>query len=97
MPLKPNPIKLNETPTCRLGLYNTPIATLQKGTLSKNECPRYDIKQSDGEIPVKLEVWEMQGTPSLLLLPSSLWPGVVAPDRALSMGYIEQICVLMLS
>ena len=33
----------------------------------------YDTKQSDGEVPV-------------ILLPGPLWPGVVAPDRALSMG-----------
>ena len=51
-----------------------------------HECPAYDTKQSDGEVPVMLELWGMQGTPSLLLLPSPLWPGVVAPDRALSMG-----------
>ena len=29
--------------------------------------------------------WGMQSTPSLPLLPGSLWPGMVAPDRALSM------------
>ena len=45
----------------------------------------YDIKQSDGEIPVMLELWGMWSTPSLPLLPGSLWPGMVAPDRALSM------------
>ena len=27
-----------------------------------------------------LELWEMRSTPSLLLLPRTLWPGVVAPD-----------------
>ena len=51
-----------------------------------NECPGYDIKQSDGEVPVMLGLWEMQDTPSLLLLPSPLWPGLVAPDTARSMG-----------
>ena len=33
--------------------------------------------------------WSLQGmqsTPSLPLLPSPLWPGMVAPERALSMG-----------
>ena len=30
----------------------------------------------------------MLSTPSLPLLPSALWPGVVAPDRILSMGQI---------
>ena len=51
-----------------------------------NECPGYDTKQSDGEVPAVLELWGMRSTPSLPLLPGPLWPGVVAPDRALSMG-----------
>ena len=36
-----------------------------------------------------LELWGMRSTPSLQSLPGPLWPGVVAPDRALSMGLIE--------
>ena len=36
--------------------------------LSYNECPDYDIKQSDGEAPVMLKLLEMQSTPSLPLL-----------------------------
>ena len=36
-----------------------------------------------------LELWGMQSTPSLPLLPGPLWSGMVAPDRALSMGKIE--------
>ena len=51
-----------------------------------NECPVYDTRQSDGEVSSVLELWGMQSTPSLPLLPGPLWPGVVAPDRALSMG-----------
>ena len=31
----------------------------------------------------------MRSTPLLLSLPGPLWPGVVAPDRVLSMGQIE--------
>ena len=38
----------------------------------------------------------MWSTPSLPTLPGPLWPGVVAPDRVLSMGQIELNCVLML-
>ena len=53
---------------------------------SPNKCPGYVTKQSDGEVPVMLEHWGMRSTPSLLLLPGQLWSGVVAPDRALSMG-----------
>ncbi len=51
-----------------------------------NECPGYETKQSDGEVPVMVELWGMQSTPSLLLLPGPLWPRMVAHDRALSMG-----------
>ena len=41
----------------------------------------YDTKQSDGEVPAMLELWGMWSTLLLPLLPSSLWPGVVAPDK----------------
>ena len=51
-----------------------------------NESPGYDTKQSDGEVPLMLELWGMQSTPLLPSLPGPLWPGVVAPDRVLSMG-----------
>ena len=51
-----------------------------------NKCPGYDTKQSDGEVPAVLELWGMWSTPSWPLLPGPLWPGVVAPDRALPMG-----------
>ena len=44
-----------------------------------------------------LELWEMQSSLSLPSLPGSLWLGVVAPDRVLTMGQIELNCVLMLS
>ena len=53
---------------------------------SPNECPGYDTKQSDSEVPVMLGFWGIRSTPSLPLLPGSHWPGVVAPDRALSIG-----------
>ena len=42
-----------------------------------------------------LEIWGMQSTPSLPLLLGPLWPGMVVPDRALSMGEIELNCILM--
>ncbi len=58
-----------------------PTAPLQRGkTPSPSECPGYNTKQSDGKVPVMLELWGMRSTPSLL------WPGMVAPDRALSMS-----------
>ncbi len=59
-----------------------------------NECPGYDTEQSDGEVPVMLEFWEMQSTPSLPSLPDPFRPRMVAPDRVLSMGQIELNCVL---
>ncbi len=46
----------------------------------------YDTKQSDGEVSVMLGLLRIKSTPSLPLLPGSLWPGVVAPDKALTMG-----------
>ena len=70
----------------RLGLLNTPTASLQRGKTPPNYYPGYDTKQSDGEVPAMLELWGMQSTPSLPPLPGLLWPGVVAPDKALSMG-----------
>ena len=80
------------------GCKNTPTASLQKGkTPPHNECPRYDTKQSHIEVRVMLELWGMWSTPSLPSLPGPLWPGVVAPDRILSMGQIELNCVLMLN
>ena len=42
-------------------------------------------------------LWGRQITPSLTSHPGLLWPGVVAPERVLSMGQIEQNCVLMLN
>ena len=38
-------------------------------------------------------LWGMRSPLSLLSLPGPLWPGVVAPDRVLSMGQIELNCV----
>ena len=37
-----------------------------------NECPGYDTKLSDGEVPVTLELWGTWSTRSLPLLPGSL-------------------------
>ena len=41
-----------------------------------------------------LELWGMQSTLSVPLLPGPLWPKVARPDRVLSMGEIELNCVL---
>ena len=39
----------------------------------------------------------MWSSPSLTSLPGPFWPGVVAPDRVLSMGQIELNFVLILN
>ena len=39
-----------------------------------------------------LEFWGMRSTPSLPKLPGPLWPGVVTPDRVLSIGQREINC-----
>ena len=63
----------------------------------QNQCPGYDTKQSDGEVPVILELREMLSTSSLPSLPGSLRPGMVTPDGVLSMGLIKLNCVLILN
>ena len=47
---------------------------------SEVNMQQYYIKQSDGEVPVMLDLWGIRSTPSLLLLPGALWPKMVAPD-----------------
>ena len=61
----------------------------------QNECPGCNTKQSDGQVPVMLEIGVLRSTPSLPLFPSSLWPVMIEPDRVPSMGQIERNCVLM--
>ena len=71
----------------KLNLYFAQSAGAVEYTdCTSNECPGYDTKQSNGEVPAVLELWGMRSTPSLPSLPGPLWPGAVAPDRALSMG-----------
>ena len=67
------------------------------GKIPPNECPGYDTKQSNGEVPVRLEVWGMRSTPLLPLLPGSLWPGVVAPDKGLIYGLNRTNSILLLN
>ena len=62
-------------------VWNTLTAPLHRGKTPLNECPGYDTKQSDGEVPAMLELWGMQSTPLLPLLLGPLWPRVVAPDK----------------
>ena len=53
----------NKQPSCR-GMLWTPTTSLQKTKTLPNECPGYDIKQSDGEVPIMLEFSGMRNTPS---------------------------------
>ena len=46
----------------------------------------YDTKQSDGEAQAMLESWRLHSIPLWSTLPGPPKPGVVAPDRVLSMG-----------
>ena len=62
-----------------------------------NECPEFDTKQSDGEVPVMLELWGMQSTPTLPLLPGPLKSRMVAPDKGPIYGLNSSNCVLMLN
>ena len=78
-------------------MQNAPIASLQRGKTSLKDYPRYGTKQSDGEVPVMLELWGMWSTHSLPSLPALLWPRVVASDRVLSMGQIELNCILIIN
>ena len=54
-----------------------------------NKCPVYDTKQSHGKVPVMLEICGIWSTSSLASCPDPHWPAVVAPDSALSLGWIE--------
>ena len=62
-----------------------------------NEYLGYDTKQSDGEVPVILELWGMRSTSSLQSHSCPLRSGVVARVRVLSIGQIILNCLLMLN
>ena len=66
--------------TCQVG-WGCRINRLHlcRGGIPPNESPIYVSRQSDGGVPVMLELWGMQSTSLLPLLPGPLWPGVVAP------------------
>ena len=73
---------------------NTLTASRQRGNTLPPMSVRSgnETKQFDDEVSVMLELWGMQSTPSLRSLSGPLWPGVIAPDRVLSMGSIELNC-----
>ena len=57
------------------GLSNTLTVSLlrDKTPTTTNECPAYEINQSDGEAPVMLELWGIRNNSSLLSLLDPLW------------------------
>ena len=81
----------------RLALENTPTDSLQRRKNPQRASWIYDTKQCHGEVPVMPELWRMQSTPSLPLLPGPLKPGLVAPSWVRSMGQIELNYVLVLN
>ena len=81
--------KLLFTKLCQLA------ASLQRVKISStNKCFRYDIKPTDGEVPV-LYLWGMWSTSSLWLLPGPLASGVVGFLRIPSMGQIKLFNLLL--
>ena len=76
----------------QLGQQNTPTASLQRSKIPPTSV--LDITLSN----LISNAGDLGNTEYhlLLLLPSPLWPGVVAPDRVLSMDQIELNCELML-
>ena len=58
--------------------------------LQRSKTPhRMSCKHFNRKTQVMLELQGIWSTPSLLSLPGPLWPGVIAPDRPLSMSQIE--------
>ena len=55
---------------CRI--YRLRLCVDVKSSPSHNECPGYDTKQSDGEVPVLLEHWGMLSTPFIAIAPRSI-------------------------
>ena len=87
-------INKNERP-CRIVDHRIKLKECENSP--PEDCHIYNTKQPDGEVPVMLELWGMRSTTSFSSLPGPLWPGVVAPDRVLSMGQIELNCELLLN
>ena len=75
-------IFVSSIPSCSVG-WGCRIHRLHLGRemdTPSNEYPGYNTKQSRGDVPITLVLW---GLPSL---PGLFWPGLVAPDRVLSIG-----------
>ena len=75
----------------RPGLQNIPTASLQRGKTP----PMSILDRTLNNLMV--ELWGMWSTPLLTSLLGPFWPGVIAPDRVLSIGQIELNYGLMLN
>ena len=77
-----------------LALFNSPVSwsrwiqwlLLYRWVRLLYRVSWYDIKKTDDEGPVMLELWGMQSTFLLPSLRGPLWLGVIAPDKVLPMG-----------
>ena len=78
----------------RIGHKNT---LTEVGSEPPQQVSGYDIKQSDGDVPVMLELLRMLSTPSLPSIRGPLWPRILEPEKVLSMGQIKVNCVIMLN
>ena len=70
---------------------------LCKGIRYSQRVSWYDIKQSDGEVPVMMELWGIRSTLLMASFPGSRWHGVVEPDGVQSMDRIELNSVFILN
>ena len=69
---------------------------LNRWVRSPNECPDYDTK-FDGEVPVMLELWGMQSTPSLPSLPGPLRSLIRCYHSGPMYGLNRTNCILILN
>ena len=75
---------------------NRTVLTFKLRTYAKMNCLKWNCFCKLNWI-VMLELFGMRSTPSLPSLPGPLWPGMVAPDRILSMVKIELNCVITIN
>ena len=65
-------LKSTEYPAKSAGAVKYTDYTSEERQNTSNECPGYNTKQSNGEIPVILELWGMRSIPSLPSIPGPL-------------------------
>ena len=78
-------LRMHKVQTAEAVDYNCISSEGKDPPLHSNESLGYDTKQSDG-VALVMKLWAMWSTSLFPLLPSLLWPGVVALDRVLTRG-----------